>query len=286
MYSYLWNNGDSVANITGLVASTYSVTVTDAKGCSASASSTIAQPVQLTLSTPVTDSTTCGLANGSAQLGVNGGLKPYTYSWPSSVSDSSSAAGLNVGHYAVTITDSAGCSIVDTFSIGGKNTAVQHAYLGPDTSICPGNNQTITLNAGTFVAYFWQDSSTKQYFAVTDSGTYWVIVTDSNGCKSADSIVVAEKCSTVFAVPNAFTPNGDGKNDFFVPYFVDAPEKYLIHIYNRWGQLVFESNSITIGWDGNLHGKAQPVDTYIYYIQYNYAGQKPVGLEGALELLR
>ncbi|HSY76777.1 MAG TPA: gliding motility-associated C-terminal domain-containing protein, partial [Bacteroidia bacterium] len=85
---------------------------------------------------------------------------------------------------------------------------------------------------------------------------------------------------------NAFSPNGDGKNDFFQPYFIDPPNTYYIHIYNRWGQMVFESNSVTPGWDGNLKGKAQPVGTFIYYLEYSYTGQPVQKMHGAFELLR
>ena len=89
-----------------------------------------------------------------------------------------------------------------------------------------------------------------------------------------------------FVVPNAFTPNGDGKNDFFKPVFIDAPVKYTIHIYDRWGAMVYESSDVNAGWDGTFKGKPQPSGTFIYYIQYNYTGQKTQGLEGAFQLLR
>ena len=284
VYSYVWSNGDSTESVSGLIANNYTVTVSDTKLCSATFAVSVDEPTQIIFST-VTDSTSCGQPNGDAHIAVTGGHKPYSYTWLPAVSDSSSASGLNTGHYQVTITDSAGCALIDTFNVGGKSTVIERPNLGVDTFICPGSG-TVILNAGVYQSYFWQDSSTQQHFSVIDSGTYWVVVTDSNGCKSSDTIQVAEKCNDNFVVPSAFTPNGDGKNDLFKPFFIDMPVKYSIHIYNRWGALVYESNDASTGWDGTFKGKPQPSGTFIYYIQYNYIGQKTQGLEGALELLR
>ncbi len=283
-YHYSWSNGDSTANPNNFSAGTYTLTVTDAKLCAGIFPAIISEPAQLIVSSH-TDSTTCGLSNGGAQIFANGGRVPYSYNWQPGVSDSSSAVGLNTGMYTVVVTDSSGCTVLDTLIVGGKNTIIERPNLGVDTFICPGN-ESIGLNAGVYQSYFWQDSSTLQRFTVSDSGTYWVIVTDSNGCKSSDSITVIEKCDMRFVVPNAFTPNGDGKNDFFKPVFIDAPAKYSIHIYDRWGAMVYESNDVNAGWDGTYKGKAQPSGAFIYYIQYNYAGQKTQGIEGAFQLLR
>ena len=68
--------------------------------------------------------------------------------------------------------------------------------------------------------------------------------------------------------PNAFSPNGDKNNDLFKP-IVECPiEDYLLQIYNRWGDLVFESYQISDGWDGEVNGKPAPVDVYIYRAEY------------------
>jgi gliding motility-associated-like protein len=283
-YTFLWSNGATSNTILNLANGTYYVTVTDQHQCTATISVNIelASAFQVMVSV---DSATCGLANGVARVTVTGGHPPYSYVWLHGVSDSSSASGLSPMQYEVTISDTSHCSVVDTFSVGAKNAVTSKPNLGADTSICPGSEK-ITLNAGNFVTYHWQDSSTQQHFTVVDSGTYWVVVSDTNGCKTSDTILVADMCVTSFAVPNAFSPNGDGKNDFFVPVFINPPSTYEVHIYDRWGDLVFESNNITPGWDGKFKGKVQQVGTYIYYIQYTYPGQKAVGLHGAVELLR
>ena len=283
-YHFTWTGGSSAQNLTGLSPGNYALLLIDKNGCRDSLSANIIPVSQISVSA-ITDSAYCGESNGAAHLVVNGGVAPITYGWTPSVSDSSSASGLATGQYEVTITDATGCAITDTISVYGKNVVLQYPNLGIDTFICPGNEK-IALNAGVFQSYFWQDSSTLQHYNVVDSGTFWVVVTDSNGCKTSDTINVAQKCNNKLVVPSAFTPNGDGKNDVFKPLSIDAPVKYAMHIYNRWGELVFESNNIATGWDGNFKGKPQPSGTFIYYIQYTFTGQKEKGLEGAVELLR
>ena len=283
-YSYAWAGGSTTQNLSGLSQGTYDVLITDKNGCTISTGAIINHVSQISISV-ITDSAYCGEANGAAHISVAGGISPIHYVWQPSVSDSSSAIALPAGHYQVNVTDSAGCAVSDTFSIYGKNVVLQYPNLGIDTFICPGN-ESIVLNAGQFLTYFWQDSSTQQHFTVVDSGTFWVLVTDSNGCKTSDTIHVAQKCNNKLVVPSGFTPNGDGKNDVFKPLSIDAPVKFTMHVYNRWGELVFESNNITNGWDGDFKGKPQPSGTFIYYIQYTFTGQKEQGLEGAVELLR
>lgn len=283
-YNYSWNSVANTANITDLGADNYTLTVTDTNSCSASASVIISQPNQIVVSVQ-TDSTNCGLNNGSAQLTVTGGLGAYTYVWTPNVSDSSSGNALSAGNFIVTVKDSAGCSIADTFSIAARPDSLAQPNLGPDTSICPGTT-TIILNAGTYNSYFWQDSSAKQTYTVIDSGKYWVRVTGINGCTASDTILVADVCNTTLVVPSAFTPNGDGKNDNFLALSIDNPVKFWMHIYNRWGALVFESNNIKNGWDGKYKGEPQPTGTFIYYIQYAFNDNVTHSLHGAVELIR
>jgi gliding motility-associated-like protein len=225
------------------------------------------------------------LNNGNAQVTVTGGSHPYLFVWSPNVSDSSSAIALSAGSYAVTVTDSSGCLNKDSLFVYARANALVAPYLGPDTSICPGTT-TITLTAGNYASYLWQDSSSKQIYTVVDSGTFWVRVMGTNGCTASDTILVSEKCDTKLVIPNAFSPNGDGKNDFFLPLSIDNPTRFLMHIYDRWGALIFESNNIKNGWDGKFKGKDQPTGTYIYYIQYAFSDNVLHGAEGAFTLLR
>src|SRR4030095_3697679 len=104
-YTYAWSNGAVTQNLTGLVAGTYSVTVTDAQGCVATTSVTITQPELLVATVTSKDDPNCyGGSDGSAQLGVVGGTAPYTYLW-SNGTTTQNLTGLVAGTYSVTVTD-------------------------------------------------------------------------------------------------------------------------------------------------------------------------------------
>jgi hypothetical protein len=116
-YTYRWSNGATTRTITGLTAGTYSVTVTDANGCTISRSFNITEPSALTATTSQTDVTTNGGSNGSATITVSGGTPSYTYSWSPNVSTTATASNLRAGSYTVTATDANGCTIARSFTI-------------------------------------------------------------------------------------------------------------------------------------------------------------------------
>lgn len=146
--------------------------------------------------------------------------------------------------------------------------------LGNDTTICEG--QIIGLDATlTNAIYLWQDYSTEATFNITKPGSYWVEV-EQNHCISSDTLI-AEACNANIEMPNVFSPNGDGTNDYFSPIVYKEVSKSKISIYNRWGKLVYESSSILIAWDGRSQGVESPAGTYYYIIYYKNA----VGIEFA-----
>jgi gliding motility-associated-like protein len=125
-----------------------------------------------------------------------------------------------------------------------------------------------------YIAYLWQDGSTSQTYTATQEGLYWVIATDSLHCNGSDSIAM-QVCAGYFYVPNAFTPNGDGRNDIFsVSTNQENITAFSFLIYSRWGQLVFETNDVRTGWDGKINRQIAPDDTYAWKIVYK------VGSEG------
>ncbi|GAB3165084.1 Ig-like domain-containing protein [Telluribacter humicola] len=115
-YTYKWSNGTTTQDLSNLDAGTYSVTVTDANGCTATTSITITEPAALTL-TGVAANTSCNVPNqGSVNITVTGGTAPYTYAWTNGAT-TEDISGLAPGKYAVTITDNAGCTTVQTFIV-------------------------------------------------------------------------------------------------------------------------------------------------------------------------
>lgn len=136
--------------------------------------------------------------------------------------------------------------------------------LGSDTIyILP--NSSIRLDAGEgYDIYTWTpDGSSGQYLDVTGEGLYSVSVTDLNCCTNTDAVYIK---SASLAYPTAFKPSSSivENQTFTVRGNIGAIAKYQLHIFNRWGQLIFESDNPTEGWDGNFNGSPAPLGTYVY----------------------
>ena len=139
--------------------------------------------------------------------------------------------------------------------------------LGNDTTLCQGG--TLALDATTLNAtYLWQDNSTNPTFNVNQQGTYWVQVTVNN-CNSSDTISINLKdCHCSLYIPNSFTPNSDNKNDHFSPIFDCDITEYNFTIFNRWGELLFETTNPTNSWNGTFKGKICQTGIFIYLLKY------------------
>lgn len=139
--------------------------------------------------------------------------------------------------------------------------------LGPDTTLCLG--QPITLTATEGLNYLWSDGSTgKEKTIYNQPQKVWV--TAWNDCfERSDTINIDyEDCDCEIFLPNAFTPNQDEKNEVFAPRSSCYFEVYQLQIFNRWGNLIFESDQLDLGWDGTFLGTPQPEGVYSYQIRY------------------
>jgi gliding motility-associated-like protein len=163
-------------------------------------------------------------------------------------------------------------------------------YLGADTSICPGSN-SIILNdnqnettAG--ASWVWNTGETTSQITVTKPGYYYAVVT-INGCSSSDTVCVQKDC--YMDIPNVFTPNGDGVNDYFYPrqLLTRGLTSFNMNIYNRWGQLVYQTTSLDgRGWDGTFNGQPQPEAVYVYIIDADFKDGQKEHHQGNVTLLR
>jgi len=137
-----------------------------------------------------------------------------------------------------------------------------------------------------FTSYTWQDGSHEPTFQPTESGVLTLVAYDENGCRSADQVeVFIVDCSV--HIPNIFTPNGDGKNDTWTA-LTGEPLYYRIVVYNRWGRIVFESNSMQNAWDGYNYKSGEPCSEGVYYYIVrldNYEGM-PIEETGTITLMR
>jgi hypothetical protein len=196
-YSYLWSNGSINAYEPFLTAGTYTVTVTDAKGCTSSCMATILQPVALSCNVSVINNVTCGVNNGKLLANANGGVAPYSYAWSTiPVQTTAMASGLAPGTYAVLITDANGCTTMCTGNLGSTLT-VSCNISNTNVTCYGGNDGTATVNpsGGTPpYSYLWNTISAATTVSVSGlpAGTYIATVTDADGCTSNCSVIVTE----------------------------------------------------------------------------------------------
>ena len=122
---------------------------------------------------------------------------------------------------------------------------------------------------------------------IRQPGNYWLQVKDSNGCTGKDTIVVDKKdCGKGFFMPTGFTPNDDGNNDLLRPILLGDVVQYTFWIYNRWGQLVFETSDLAKAWDGIYKGQAQTTGVFVWMCSYQFAGDPVKQEKGTVVLIR
>ncbi len=173
--------------------------------------------------------------------------------------------------------------------------------LGVDTVICP-NGEPIQLIADIVnpvniagdavypVEITWSTGDSASSILVRHHGVYWATIRtpDTLGaCQASDSVEVRKNC--YIDVPNAFTPNGDGDNDYFIPrqLLTDGLTRFNLTIYNRWGNIVYITQRLDgRGWDGRMGGQDQPVGVYVYLIEAEFANGASERYQGNLTLLR
>jgi hypothetical protein len=206
-YSYLWNDGVSTQNRTGLKAGTYTLTLTDANGVVRTSSSTVTQPAAaLTASaTPTNLPCSNSAAVGAISLSVSGGTVSYTYAWTKTSAASYSAttqniSGLDIGTYNVTVTDAKGCTIATSANITKPSAlALSTAIVQPTCPPLTDGSITLTVTGGTSsYSYDWGSSNISKDRSLLGAGTYSVTVTDANGCTAnASSTLVYQNPSPV-----------------------------------------------------------------------------------------
>lgn len=234
---YLWSNGDTTRTIRTKTAGKYWVRVVNRWNCEASDTIVLSRQPAVT---STIDTTICY----GARFFAGGALQS------------------NPGTYVDTLQTADGCDSVRITHLTVKPRIPLD--LGGNRSICPGDK--ITLNASVAGAtYTWQDASTDSVFVVTAPGTYWVEVT-FNKCTVGDTVIITE-CPSELWFPTAFTPNGDGVNDFFRPKGISI-SRFHLEIFNRWGQLLFQTDDIERGWDGSSNGVLCPAGSYSFIATY------------------
>ncbi|MBI1226908.1 MAG: T9SS type B sorting domain-containing protein [Bacteroidetes bacterium] len=300
-FSYLWSTGATTATIASLPAGSYTVTVTDENGCSATAEATIVEPEELTATIETVDVICFGDETGVITVTASGGTPPFEYS--SNGDDfqiDPVITNLGGGTYDVVVQDSRGC----TFTIPGT------INQPPPIIVEAGNDQTIdlgysanliaTVSPPTLpVTLSWVPSESLSCadclrpeatpFLTT---TYTLTAVDENGCSGTDSVTVFVNLVRPVYIPNVFSPNGDGLNDYFTAYGGKAAKLIRsLKVFDRWGDNVFVGtdmplNDETFGWDGVFRGKLMDTAVFAYLAQVEFVDGVVVLFEGDVMIIR
>jgi len=198
-------------------------------------------------------------------------------------------------YFYVTATTDLGCSYTDSVFVNviNLNNGIVNAIADPDT-IPEGGVTTLTANPPGY-DYFWfppvgltNPTSQITQATVNETTTYEVTVSAS-GCSIKTQVTVFTRefvCGDVYIfVPNAFSPNGDNENDILYVRGENI-EEMTLKIFNRWGELVFESNDQSIGWNGTYKGELLDPDVYVYHLQVICVDGQENLIKGNITILR
>ena len=382
-YTYLWSDAgnQTTQTATGLIAGSYSCTVTDAKGCTTSASDVVNEPADMVVNTGVTAVKCIGDKNGTISVTATGGTSPYNFSATQDGANFVFATNdviqdLAIGVYTVIVSDNNGCTKTVLATV--PNAVIDNFTTATDSTLCYGSDYNdgaahITATTAQNGPYqFSIDNSTPQTsgdFLNLSAGAHTITATNANGCLSTVPVVVLEPLPIIVDVvpdtvvlplgngqqvlvtylnatnvsyawtpelglsctdcpnplvspfnqqdyvvtismingsatcygsatlhadvtdplpvfiPNSFTPNGDGNNDLFQLYG-QGIKSVDLKIFNRWGELVYQSNNQFDGWDGTYKGQLQLPQVFTYAVKIVFLDDKKLARKGTVTLLR
>ena len=276
--AYTWTGGTSsnqylVVDAPGV----YSVQVTDQYGCTSTDMVTVIADGIMALDFLADTVIICA----GEDLILDAGDQWLYYVWDGGIEDQYLVVDSS-GNYGVIVTDPAGCRFTDQITVVVD--VPPTLELGPNVNICP--DEVLPLNPGAgFVSYLWTTGETSQSIQISAPGVYAVTAT-YNTCVLEDDILIGDDCPGEIFVPNVFSPNEDGLNDYFEITYVNL-DRLSIRIYDRWGKFHFESLNKNFKWDGKTKGKPLPEGVYYYHIKYKLnTSENEEEVKGTVTILR
>ena len=279
-YVYQWSGGSvaTTQDLAGILSGSYTITVTDSNSC-AIADTIILAANATVIAAAGKDTSFC--QSGALTLSAAGSINGVNYQWfqmPGNTSvGNTSIVSVNppsgVTSYYVSVNNGAGCSDNDTIVV--TSNALPSVNAGPDVTIVLGASTPIGGSPTTGMAgatIHWTptpgalDNSTISNPTATPNTTttYTVTVTSPQGCSASDSMIVTVRPTIVF--PDGISPNGDGANDEWIIDGIELFPNCTVEVYNRWGELLFQSLGYKEHWKGLYKNQPLPVGTYYYII--------------------
>jgi gliding motility-associated-like protein len=302
-FSFLWNNGVTSADNVNISPGVYDVTVTDNNNCSFTLSTVLTQPAQIQVSFIADvlvgcDPLVVNLTNDSQEQ--------FSSNW--TFGDGTDGIGNQIEHtfsgegcfdVNLQITDIDGCTNNVTYSdficvleTPDAEIGLSPNYVGianPDVEIT-----NLTSGADTY-SWSFGDTEVYNYFQpgivtyptyVSDQYYVSLIAYNDNGCVDSTFRIINFDNSLVIYVPNAFTPDGDEFNNIFKPIFAAPVASYNLKIYNRWGEILFESNDTEVGWNGTYNGTLVQDGAYTWDILVTTFETRTYRKQGTVSILK
>ena len=284
-YQYQWSpitnldDSYSPSPIATVSSSTsYTLTVVNSAGCSSVQTINInvqANPITVELE----DVAICD--TDSATLVAPDGFASYLWS---NNDTTQSISTTEAGIYELTVTDDLGCLATTSAEVSYAENPTPN-ISGPST-FNTGTVATLSAENADFIAYEWSTGDTTATIRVGVEGEYAVTVTNEAGCKADAVFEITERLTEPFLFPTAFSPNGDGINDEFGLIEFGAVTDLRLAVYNRWGNLVFETNDISEKWNGELNDRNMQIGVYVYYAEVKLQSGKSKFVKGNITLIK
>jgi len=296
-YQYLWNTvpPQFTQTVANLPTGNYTVVVTDGFNPNCKDSVMVFIDNAPSLSVPITTSPTfCDRNFGSATANPIG-FPPYNYQWnvvPTQTGPTIS--NLFIGTYTVQVTDSYSCVATATATVFNQNDVFTSALnvqpSGDIYSLTPvtihiATNSGWTLDSGTLSDGTTLGLTTNYTFEQSGDYIATYYFTSTHGCIDSVKYDIHVIDYSTLYIPNSFSPNNDGKNDFFKAdgTFINSFEMY---IYDRWGNLVITLDDLNTSWNGKNKGQEAPVDVYVYKGVATDVAGKQINFHGQINLIR
>ena len=287
--------------ISGLDTGAYTVIIADSNGCEVGSTSFVPNAIPDAFNI-TTDSTSCFGAqytDGAIHvLGLVAQNTPYQYKVDNSPFQfSGDFYNLSSGSHTIQVSNYNNC-LTDTSAIIGEPVEGFAQVLPKDTTMPLGEKIQLFSSftnypASSVVSYLWvpsvglscSDCPNPVVSSYSHINNYKLTITYNNGCQASDSSRIIVIGTPQVFVPNSFSPNGDGNNDLFLIYGENIKTVNL-KVFNRWGELVFNSENQFLGWDGNYKGQAQQTGVYVYEAQVTFLDNTQTLRTGSITLIR
>jgi gliding motility-associated-like protein len=273
-YYFNWGDQNEILlnnpseTLDSVLAATYLFRIKDANGCIIEQLVTMTQPTPLTVSEIITDVLCFGDSTGAIDLTITGSTPPYSTSW-SNGQNTEDATNLMAGEYTYTVGDNQGCEYRSTLLVEQPVQVKIDVTISPVSCIDQTDGQiTVAAYGGVApYAYAWNTGQNTPEISDLAPGVYVLTVTDANSCVSSYDLLVDPNSAECVGIPNTFSPNGDNYNDTWILENLELYPNAKVSVFNKWGNLLYETSGAYTPWDGTHHSKPLPSEVYYYIIQ-------------------